>query len=307
MKKARSSRPDRPGTVTETVGRRVLVRDSEGERTCFLSGHRAVIGDRVRWVPARGEGGKLTAVEERKTALMRMDMRGRRQILAANLGGLLVAISVREPAFRRALLDRYLVAAHVQGLRLSLVLTKTDLGIPDDVTAQFDEISDMGVDILRVSSTTGDGVEAVAEYLAEVSSERPWALVGGSGVGKTSLIAQLLPEQDVGPVGAISEFWGTGRHTTTHSRLFELPGGGTIADSPGIRNFTPAITDAVELRDHFPSIRHVRCHYRDCLHRPGEEGCAAEEAVSESLMISYRTLLSEVQGVLDNQHPGGPR
>ena len=280
------------------------MRDAHGERTCFLAGKRAVIGDRVSWVEARGEGGKLVDVEPRTTALVRMDMRGKRQVLAANLGGLLIAISVRAPDFRRALLDRYLVAASVQGLRATLVLTKTDLGIPDEVSAQFPEIADVGVDILRVSSVDGTGVAVVAEYLAEVARKQPWALVGGSGVGKTSLIAQLLPQEEVGPVGEISEFWGTGRHTTTHSRLFDLPGGGTIADSPGIRNFTPAIDDVGMVRDHFPMVSRVRCKYRDCLHRPDEEGCNAPEEIPEPLLASYRHLLNEVSSVIEANRPG---
>jgi ribosome biogenesis GTPase len=281
-----------------------LVRDAKGERTCFLAGKRAVIGDRVQWVEARGEGGKLVAVDERKTALVRMDMRGKRQILVANLAGLLIVISVRAPDFRRALLDRYLVAASVQGLQATLVLTKTDLGIPDEVTAQFDEITDIGVDILTVSNKDGTGVQAVADYLAKVAKKRPWALVGGSGVGKTSLVARLLPDQEVGPVGEISEFWGTGRHTTTASRLFDLPGGGIIADSPGIRNLTPAIDDVGLVRDHFPLVSRVRCKFRDCLHREDEEGCNAPAEVSATLLASYRHLLNEVTDVIDWQKPG---
>lgn len=304
MAKRHTPPQGKPGVVIETVGRRVLVRDAKGERTCFLAGKRAVIGDRVQWVEARGEGGKLVAVEERGSALVRMDMRGKRQVLAANLGGLLIAISVRAPDFRRALLDRYLVAASVQGLQATLVLTKTDLGIPGEVRAQFDEITDVGVDILSVSNVDGTGIKTVADYLAKVAKKRPWALVGGSGVGKTSLVARLLPEEEVGPVGEISEFWGTGRHTTTHSRLFDLPGGGIIADSPGIRNLTPAIDDVGMVRDHFPIVSRVRCKFRDCLHREGEEGCNAPDEVSPTLLASYRHLLNEVTDVIDWQKPG---
>lgn len=304
MGKQKKQDLSKPGVVIETVGRRVLVRDEHGERTCFLAGNRAVIGDAVRWVEARGEGGKLVSVEPRQTALVRMDMRGKHQVLAANLGGLLICVSVRAPDFRRALLDRYLVTASVQGLRATLVLTKTDLGIPDEVTAQFDEITDVGVDILTVSNTDGTGVKAVAEYLAEVATTRPWALVGGSGVGKTSLVAQLLPQQEVGPVGEISAFWGTGRHTTTHSRLFDLPSGGVIADSPGIRNLTPAIDDVGMVRDHFPMVSRIRCKYRDCLHRDGEDGCNAPDEIPDTLLKSYRHLLNEVSDVIDAQRPG---
>jgi ribosome biogenesis GTPase len=294
------------GTVTETVGRRVRVRDAEGERVCFLSGQRAVLGDRVRWVPARGEGGKLIEVLPRDNELARMDPRGRSQLLAANLGGLLVAVSAREPGFRRALVDRYLVAAWTANLDAAVVLTKVDLGVPDEVEAQLPELDALGVAILRVSASTGEGVAEVAAFLAARAEGGPWACVGGSGVGKTSLVAALLPGQDVGPIGEISEFWGTGRHTTTHSRLFGLPGGGEIADSPGIRNLTPYVDDPRAVRDHFPGVAGLACRYRDCLHREGEEGCVAEAEVPERVLASYRHLLNEVTGVLDGVQPGRP-
>ncbi|TNE91423.1 MAG: ribosome small subunit-dependent GTPase A [Deltaproteobacteria bacterium] len=284
----------RPGRVVETVGRRVLVRDDEGERTCFLAGHRVVIGDRVRWIEARGEGGKIVAVDERDTALVRMDHKGREQVLAANLGGLLIVVSAKEPGFRAALLDRYLVAADVFGLEAALVVTKVDLGVDDETEAQIARRAADGLQVLRTAIDPPAGIDEVAAFLAEHADEHPWALVGSSGVGKTSLVQALLPQQDVGPVGEISEFWGTGRHTTTASRLFALPGGGEIADSPGIRNFTPAGLSAQDIGLHFPRVRELVCKYRDCLHRPGEDGCVAEQELSEPLLDSYRTLLGEV-------------
>lgn len=262
-----------------------------------------MVGDRVRWVEAQGEGGKIVAVEERDTALVRMDQRGREQVLAANLGGLLIVVSSREPGFRAALLDRYIVAADRFGLDAALVLTKVDLGVDDETERQIvRRTTDGDLPVLRTSTEPATGIEDVASFLAEHASERPWALVGSSGVGKTSLVQALLPKQDVGPVAAISEFWGTGRHTTTASRLFSLPGGGEIADSPGIRNFTPAGLTAADIGRHFPRVRELVCKYRDCLHRPNEEGCVAEEQLSEPLMDSYRTLLGEVLAMEDRRY-----
>ena len=281
----------------------MVVRDQEGERNCFLSGHRAVVGDRVHWIPAPGEGGKLVAVEERDTALVRMDHRGREQVLAANLGGLLIVVSAREPGFRAALLDRYIVAAERFGLDTALVVSKVDLGIDETTELQIarrQEACDLPV--FRTAIHPEPELDGLPAFFAKVSEQRPWALVGSSGVGKTSLVQALLPGQDVGPVAAISEFWGTGRHTTTASRLFALREGGEIADSPGIRNFTPAGLTPQDIGRYFPRVRELRCQYRDCLHRPGEEGCCAEEVLSEPLLDSYRTLLSEVMGVESRRH-----
>jgi ribosome biogenesis GTPase len=296
----RRAEQGRPGTVVRTLGRRVLVRDDEGERVCFLSGQRAVVGDRVRWVEAPGEGGKIVDVLPRDTELARMDPKGQEQILAANLQGLLVVVSAKEPDFRRAMVDRYLVAAGSSGHEAAIVLTKVDLGVPDDVDAQVTELEGYGFPVLRVGSD-GSEDESIAAFLASHDAG-PWALVGSSGVGKTTLAARLLPEIDVGPVGEISEYWGTGKHTTTHTAIFDLPGGGALVDSPGIRNLTPAVTDAAMLRDHFPGLT-TRCQYRDCLHREGEEGCAAEQDVPPHVLASYRHLLADVQGALGWRSP----
>ena len=280
--------------VVQTKGRRVVVRDAEGERVCFLSGQRAVVGDRVQWVEARGEGGKLMGVDPRDTALERVDFNGRTQVLAANVGGLLVVTSPNEPPFRPGLVDRYMVAGRALGLDVAVVLNKVDQGVSDEVDAALALRAAHGIEVFRTQATTADGVAEVQAFLGEVSADRPWVLVGHSGVGKTSLMAALLPEEEVGAVGEISAHWGTGQHTTTYTRLFGVPGGGQLVDSPGIRTFSPAGIDSATARDHFPGVGRLGCHYRDCLHRPGEEGCVAEEEVPEALLVSYRRLLSEV-------------
>lgn len=290
--------------MVEIRGRRVLVRDDEGERVCFLAGQRAVVGDEVRWVPARGEGGKLVEVLPRRTALRRVDAIGREQVLAANLGGLLVVAAAQHPPFRAGLVDRYVVAARSAGLDVAVCLNKVDLGVPEQVERDVALRESVGITVLRTSAERGDGIVALRAFLAEASSEAPWALVGHSGVGKTALASALLPGVDVGEVGEISEHWGTGQHTTTHSRLFSLDGG-EIVDSPGIRTFAPGGLEAREVREHFPGMQGLPCRYRDCLHRPGEEGCVAEERVSPALLVSYRRLLDEILEIDARRRPGG--
>ncbi len=272
-----------------TAGRRVWVRDADGDRTCFLAGQRVVVGDRVSWVEAPGEGGRVVDVEPRDTALVRLLGPGQEQVLAANLEGLLVVVTPRDPPFRAGLLDRYLVAASAQGLGWRVVLNKVDLGVDPDVESA---LALRGARPLRVSAVRDEGFDAVREVLA--ASERPWTLVGHSGTGKTSIAARLLPGQDVGEIGALSESWGTGRHTTTSSRLFAVPGGGELVDSPGIRTFAPGRLTGEDVRVHFPGVGDLRCRYRDCAHRPGEDGCAAEGAVDPELLASYRRLYEEL-------------
>jgi ribosome biogenesis GTPase len=287
------------GRVVETRGRRVLVRDEAGERVCFLAGHRAVIGDLVDWVEAKGSGGKLVGVRERQGALVRTDARGREQVLASHLDGILVVAAPKEPPFRAGLIDRYVVACSVGGLRPVVVLNKVDQGVPDEVQAELDLRARHGLQVLYASAHDGSGLPELRELLAVGT----WALVGHSGVGKTSLVAALLPDDDVGPIGDLSEYWGTGQHTTTGSRLFTLPGGGEVVDSPGIRTFAPGHLTPADVRLHFPGVGTLRCRYRDCLHRPGEDGCTADEDTEEALLASYRRLLAEVEAIEERKRP----
>ena len=279
----------------------MLVADAEGTRMCFLSGHRALVGDTVTWEDAPGEGGKLISVDPRMTILRRIDPRGDEQLLAANLRGLLVVASVSDPSFHGPLIDRYIVAAEADDLDVGIILTKMDKGVSDTVEAEVAARKALGIPVLRTSTTNGDGLEDVRSFLN--SHPGPWALVGHSGVGKTSLIQALLPANDVGPIGSISEYWGAGKHTTTRTRLFPVEPHGEIVDSPGIRGFIPALLDPEVVRDHFPGVESILCRYRDCLHRVGEDGCEAEGKVSPLLLESYRSLIAETASIRARARP----
>ena len=282
-----------PGRVVGTAGRRVVVRDEAGERVCYLSGQRAVVGDRVRWEEAPGTGGKLVGVEERERVLMRRDVRGKERLLAANLKGIIIVVTPSRPDFDPMLVDRYLVAASAGGLEACICLNKNDLGVADEVQDYLSKREKLGYSVFSISAKTGDGVSELRAAITESTrgDQGPMALVGLSGVGKTSIIAKLLPGVDVGPVGELSDYWDQGQHTTTGSRLFELPEGGEMVDSPGIRTFTPAGLTAAEVRDHFPGMRGLQCQFRDCLHQVGQKGCEIEEALDELTVKAYRRLI----------------
>ena len=135
---------------------------------------------------------------------------------------------------------RYLVAASVSGLEAAICLNKADLEASDDVRNELSLWKSLGFTVLETSTKSGLGLTALTDFLSSESAVgSPWSLVGLSGVGKTSIVSMLLPNQDVGPIGEISEHWDQGKHTTTHSTIFELPEGGELCDSPGIRTFTP--------------------------------------------------------------------
>lgn len=296
--KKRTNKPrkirGKPGRVVETVGRRVRVVDEVGERVCYLAGKRAVVGDRVMWEEAPGTGGKLVTVLERESELRRRDNQGKDRVLAANLQGVVVVMSPESPAFNPNLMDRYLVAIAAAGLKGAICLNKIDLGVTQEVEAELSLRESLGYPILRTCSKDGRGLAEVVELIGEHSDAGSWAFMGLSGVGKTSLVAALLPEQDVGAIGEVSEHWGQGQHTTTYSKIFSLPQGGEVCDSPGIRTFSPAGLTSEQVRDFYPGMGDLRCQFRDCAHREGQKGCEAPDALNESMLKAYRRLLEWV-------------
>lgn len=278
--------------MVATAGRRVVVRDADGaERVCHVAGEPCVVGDRVRWAASGAADGRVVAVHPRESGtLRRSDRQGRHEVLATGLSGLFVVVAPLPPTWAGAI-DRLLVAAVEADVDAVVVLNKTDLDVPVDLVDELAARRAVGVRTVNASARTGLGVDVLRAIAAE--SPGPWGLVGPSGAGKTSLIAALLPGRDVGAVGALSAYWGTGQHTTTGARRFDLPGGGALVDAPGIRSFQPPLRDEAALRAAFPGIRALDCRFRDCSHRHAEEGCVAD-SLPAVLLASYRRLLAEL-------------
>ncbi|MGQ0384652.1 MAG: ribosome small subunit-dependent GTPase A [Gammaproteobacteria bacterium] len=292
--KAAASRSAR---VVASHGRDALVEDPSGDRVrCRLQGRRiaVVCGDRVRWTPARTEGGGgiLTEVLPRDTELVRISLRGERETVAANLSQL-VAVVAPTPAPDFGLCDRYLAAAEWAGLKAFVVANKTDLADRDgriaDALAAYERI---GYATVRASSRAADGGSGLATRLAGECS----ALVGQSGVGKSSLTNLLVPGVTAA-VDEVSRATEAGRHTTTASSLHRLPNGGELIDSPGVRDFAPPLPVPREVAGGFREIAALAagCRFRDCLHRR-EPGCAVAAAadrgaIAARRLASYRQLL----------------
>lgn len=288
--------PTRTGRVVASHGRDALVEDESGERMrCRMQRRRlaVVCGDRVRWSPARTEGGGGLVVEvlPRTTELLRVDLRGRPEPVAANLTQV-AAVVAPLPVPDFALCDRYLAAAEWAGLQGLVVANKSDLPDPAGYAEALEDYSRIGYPVVRASKRTARGTAALAERLAGETS----VLVGQSGVGKSSLTNGLVPgvEAEVDEVSRATE---SGRHTTSTASLYRLPGGGELIDSPGVRDFAPPLPAPRDVAFGFREIVQAgrECRFRDCLHRR-EPGCAVASAagsgaVAPRRLASYRQLL----------------
>lgn len=292
--------PEQHGLIISHYGKLVDVEALEGSNAgniirCHMRTHlgQLVTGDRVIWRPSP-DAGVVVALQERNSELKRPNNHGELKPVAANIDAILIVIAV-EPRAHANLIDRYLVAAELSGIEPVIVLNKTDLINEDNaewLLPMIDSYTDIGYKILYASTSTQTGLDELHEYL----SGRTTVFVGQSGVGKSSLVNALLPGVDM-KVGALSEAHKKGKHTTTTARLFHIPGGGDLIDSPGIREFGLWHIDPDRLLDGFREFRPFigLCKFRDCAHEQ-EPGCAFDEAlesgaVSEQRFMSYKQIL----------------
>ena len=254
-------------------------------------------GDRVVWCEGDPTG-VVVARLPRDSALSRPDPHGKLKPVAANIDQILVVIAPY-PEPHANLIDRYLVAAEVVGIEPVIVLNKIDLLEDDPVLAARMEAllaiyPTLGYRILRTSSRAG-GLASLHEALRERTS----VFVGQSGVGKSSLVNTLLPAADL-RVGALSENRQKGTHTTTTAQLFHLACGGSLIDSPGIREFGLWHMSRDEVEQGFREFRALlgQCKFRDCRHE-GEPGCALLDAlergaISAGRLDSYRHIVASL-------------
>jgi ribosome biogenesis GTPase len=242
------------------------------------------------------------AVAPRRSALSRDVAEGGRHrdhVLAANIDQAVVVCSPAEPPFRPRLIDRYLVAACRDALPAVICLNKTDLGVPDNTEASLRGYTGLGVEVLRTSAVTGDGIDALRRCVQGNVS----LFTGHSGVGKSSVLNALEPglALRIGSVTQSTAGQGKGRHTTSSARLVPLSLPETfVVDTPGIRTFSLRGTDQRRLAGYFADIAALvdGCEFRDCLHR-GEPGCAVAAAAESDPFLrgrlrSYRRMLREL-------------
>lgn len=256
-----------------------------------------VTGDRVTWCAGKEQTGVVVACEDRRSLLVRPDMRGQLRPVAANIDQIMIVFSSL-PATPLALLDRYLVAAALSNIEPVLVLNKSDLLTRDDPYRTFlAEYEALGYRTLLLSAK-----EPLQETLVPELREKTTVFVGQSGVGKSSLIRQLLGDEQI-VIGDISDATGKGKHTTTTAMLYHMPQGGDLIDSPGIREFGLWHVPADQVMQGFPDLFAYNglCKFRDCKHQD-DPGCAIQAAIEEGAVMgrrldSYHSILASLAEV----------
>ncbi|QFU74568.1 small ribosomal subunit biogenesis GTPase RsgA [Halioglobus maricola] len=292
--------PEREGMVIAHYGTQVAVESDTGTvQRCHIRANidGLVTGDKVVWCEGEPTG-VIVAQLERDTVLCRPDPHGKLKAVAANIDQILIVIAPY-PEPHANLLDRYLVASEVVGIEPVIVVNKTDLLDQDPAQQQLMDMllevyPSLGYRILRTSNKD-DGLDELQAALHERTS----VFVGQSGVGKSSLVNKLLPEAGL-RVGALSENTLKGTHTTTTAQLFHMDCGGSLIDSPGIREFGLWHMSRGEVEQGFREFRELLgyCKFRDCQHEH-EPGCAILQALDEGVITeerlgSYRHIINSL-------------
>ena len=244
-----------------------------------------VCADVVTAEPIENESDWLiTTICERRNELTRPNMRGQVEVLAANVDTLVVVAAV-SPMPDWFIVDRYLCAAELMGVGSMVVFNKTDLLVGHDIEIpELQEYRDIGLTVIECSAETGAGMKALQAELANQCA----IVVGQSGVGKSSLINQLVTDSQQ-RTADISSKTGEGRHTTVNSVMLPLSGGGSVIDSPGVRDYAPALNASSDAALGFREIAEAAqsCRFANCRHLR-EPGCAVKDGVDQDTISTRR-------------------
>ena len=302
------------GLVIKNTGSWYTVRTDDGQLVdCKIKGNfrlkdirstnPVAVGDRVEVTepqPSAGaeQGSFITAIEDRRNYIVRKSINLSKQshILAANVDQALLVVTVSHPQTSTTFIDRFLASAEAYRVPVVLVFNKTDLLAPDEQHYQQMMVTlyeGIGYDCRQISAATGSGVEGLHPLL----DGKITLLSGNSGVGKSTLINRLVPGACL-RTAEISDAHDMGMHTTTFSEMIELPTGGYLIDTPGIKGFGAFDMEPEELTGYFREIFHFSkdCRFSNCTHTH-EPGCAVQAALDSHYIAQsrYQSYLSMMQ------------
>lgn len=261
------------------------------------------VGDKVHFdVETEGENvGIIYKIEDRRNYINRQSPRHKHQhhIIAANLDQSLMLATLKNPRTSQGFIDRFLVASEMYHVPALVVFNKADLYKKKELVL-FEELEAMykaiGYPVFLISVQEEKNMDAVKQILQNKTT----LVSGHSGVGKSSFINTVLPQSGI-RTQDVSGWSGKGQHTTTFAEMYDLPFGGKLIDTPGMREFGLVDLEKTELSGYFPEMRKrlSKCQFNNCLHL-NEPGCAIKEAVQtgaihENRYVSYANILQSLK------------
>jgi ribosome biogenesis GTPase / thiamine phosphate phosphatase len=258
------------------------------------------VGDYVEFQQDPGqETATITGIDERRNYIIRKatNLSRRTHIIAANLDQAMVIATLAEPRTSAGFIDRFLVTCEAYSIPAVIVFNKSDLY--DQQSLEYLDLllgmyHDVGYKVLIVSATQKQNLEAFEEILLHKTT----LLAGHSGVGKSTLINAIEPTLDL-KVQTISKAHLKGRHTTTFAEMYQLPKGGFIIDTPGIKEFGLVDFEPWELSHYFPEMRALfnKCRFDNCTHN-NEPGCQVKKGVENGMIsiLRYNNYLNMLMG-----------
>ena len=263
------------------------------------------VGDRVEIVCNAEGTAFITQIEDRRNYIVRKSQNLSKQshIIAANVDQAFLMVTVSHPQTSTTFIDRFLASAEAYSVPVVLVFNKTDLLTPEECHYQQMMVTlyeTVGYVCREVSAVQGDGIDGLRALL----SDRVTVLSGNSGVGKSTLINALVPGVNL-RTAEISDAHDAGMHTTTFSEMIELPAGGYLIDTPGIKGFGTFDMEPEEISSYFKEIFQTsqHCRFSNCTHTH-EPGCAVIEAVENHYIAAsrYQSYLSMLEDKDDQKY-----
>ena len=263
------------------------------------------VGDHVEIITNQEGTAFISAIEDRRNYIIRKSPNLSKQshILAANVDQALLVVTVNYPQTSTTFIDRFLASAEAYSVPVVLVFNKHDLLSEEEL--HYEKMmctlyETVGYKCVEISAETGEGIEQLFPILKDKIS----LLSGNSGVGKSTLINRLIPHASQ-RTAEISDAHNTGMHTTTFSEMIELPGGGYLIDTPGIKGFGTFDIEKEELTSYFKEIFHFSkdCRFSNCTHTH-EPGCAVIKAVEDHFIAAsrYQSYLSMLEDKDENKY-----
>jgi len=300
--------PEQVGRVITRYGAQVDLEDAQQNRfRCLLRRNlpSLVCGDRVVWQAGPDNTGVVVAMEPRDSLLERPDADNQLKPVAANISQILV-VAAPEPTLDIDLINRYLVAAEMTEIPPVIIINKIDLLSDkafETLKKRFRPYQDIGYSVIFATTQHPNGLDDLLSHLIDKTS----IFVGQSGVGKSSLIQVLLPEEEL-RVNTLSENTKEGRHTTTTTSLYHFPAGGELIDSPGIRAFRLGHVSTRQITEGFREFQPLLglCKFSNCRHTVEPE-CALLAAVqsgevSTDRFESYHRIITTTEDLVDTRN-----